>query len=126
VSALVIDKAGNVYAGTARRRRGAAAAQAPVAPPRGRPESEPAGIPIARAAARSPSPPKVPDPNPGQPDPIPKAAPSRRRRRCPSGAGHPAGPCPRLARLEPAEAGERRDAANKQNEPRRTGGNPAG
>lgn len=77
VSALVMDEAGNVYAGTAEARdepdRPQPGQPAPAAG--GRPEAAPAGLPIPSAPPTDPEPPKVPDPTPGQPDPIPKAAP---------------------------------------------------
>jgi outer membrane protein assembly factor BamB len=76
ISALVIDKAGNVYAGTAEAREEPQPPKPPAAPTAGRPESQPAGTPIPSQPPTEPEPPKVPDPNPGQPDPIPKAGPA--------------------------------------------------
>lgn len=77
VSALVMDEAGNVYAGTAEARDEPERPQPPQPPQPsgGRPEGAPAGLPIPSKPPTDPEPPKVPDPNPGQPDPIPKTAP---------------------------------------------------
>src|SRR5687768_77931 len=69
VSALVIDKAGNVYAGTAEAREEPQPPKPPTQPTAGRPESQPAGVPIPSQPPTDPEPPKVPDPNPGQPAP---------------------------------------------------------
>jgi hypothetical protein len=72
ISALVMDKAGNVYAGTAEAREEPQMPKPPAAPTAGRPESQPSGSPIPSKPPTTPEPPKVPDPNPGQPNPIPK------------------------------------------------------
>lgn len=76
ISALVLDKAGNVYAGTAEAREEAQSPKAPATPANGRPESQPAGVPIPSRPPTEPEPPKIPDPTPGQPSPIPKVAPA--------------------------------------------------
>jgi hypothetical protein len=74
ISALVIDKSGNVYAGTAEARDEPQAPRPPTpTTATGRPESQPTGVPIPSQPPTDPEPPKVPDPTPGQPDPIPKA-----------------------------------------------------
>jgi hypothetical protein len=73
ISAIVLDKAGNVYAGTSEAREEPVPPKPPVVPTAGRPESQPSGLPIPSKPPTEPEPPKVPDPNPGQPAPIPKA-----------------------------------------------------
>jgi hypothetical protein len=73
ISALALDKAGNLYVGTSQ------ASEQP-APPEdtgakdkeGRPEGNSGGVPIPANPPANPKPPVAPTPNPGQPDPIPK------------------------------------------------------
>ena len=73
ISALVLDKEGNLYAATSE-----ALPQAPEGEPTGttdetgRPESASTGAPIVAPSQPEPTPPKLPDPNPGEPNPIPK------------------------------------------------------
>jgi hypothetical protein len=73
ISAIVLDKAGNVYAGTSEAREEPVPPKPPGVPTAGRPESQPSGLPIPSKPPTEPEPPKVPDPNPSQPAPIPKA-----------------------------------------------------
>src|SRR5436190_5575037 len=74
ISALVLDKDGTLYAGTA------AATEAPAEPAQpgaseqvGRPEGETGGVPIPTQPPEAPKPPQPTPPNPGEPAPIPKA-----------------------------------------------------
>ena len=74
ISALALDKKGNLYAATAEARE-----ETPPGMPgaetegkTGRPEGGAIGVPIPPAAPKPPAPPAPPDPNPGRPDPIPK------------------------------------------------------
>lgn len=76
VSALALDRNGNLYAGTAE-----ASDKQPGVPgvpggegskeKGGRPEGT-GGVPIPAQPPENPKPPAVPDPNPGEPNPIPK------------------------------------------------------
>lgn len=73
VSALALDREGNLFAGTAEAREEATApAAAPEAGQGGRPEGSGLGVPIPADRPNEPTPPPPPNPNPGQPDPIPK------------------------------------------------------
>jgi hypothetical protein len=73
ISALVLDKKGNLFAATAEAREDLMPA-APGAPGEagGRPEGGSAGIQITTEPPKEPAPGKLPDPNPGRPDPIPQ------------------------------------------------------
>lgn len=82
VSALALDKQGNLYAATGEAR------DEPPQPPQpaaeqdknGRPEGGETGVPIPGGKpGEEPKPPAPPDPNPGRPDPIPKAPQVRAR-----------------------------------------------
>ncbi len=75
VTALAIDKQGNLYAATgeARDDNGPGHQSAVAAEKNGRPEGGETGVPIpANKPGEEPKPPAPPDPNPGRPDPIPK------------------------------------------------------
>jgi hypothetical protein len=76
VSALALDKNGNLYAGTSEAKEEPPPAPEPAAVPEkgGRPEGGAVGIPIPADRPKEPTPPPPPNPNPGQPDPIPKSA----------------------------------------------------
>lgn len=72
ISALALDAAGNLFAGTAEAQTGAAGGVGPAAARAiGRPEGEPTGQPIPAQPPEEPAPPELPDPNPSEPDPIP-------------------------------------------------------
>ena len=72
VSALALDKNGNLYAGTSEaREEPQPPAEAPATDSSGRPESSGIGVPIPSEKPHDPAPP-APNPNPGQPDPIPR------------------------------------------------------
>src|SRR5205085_10790665 len=74
VSALALDRKGNLYAATSEPRdETGGPAQIPgVAEKAGRPEGGTTGVPIPSEKPKEPKPPQVPDPNPGQPEPIPR------------------------------------------------------
>ncbi|HET6246937.1 MAG TPA: hypothetical protein VFE47_04495 [Tepidisphaeraceae bacterium] len=75
VSALALDKAGNLYAGTAEAKEEPQTPQDNAQPAEkgGRPEGGAIGVPIPADRPKEPTPPPPPNPNPGQPDPIPKS-----------------------------------------------------
>ena len=73
VSALALDKKGNLYAGTSEAKEEPAAPEAG-AEQNGRLESGASGVPIPADRPNEPTPPPPPNPNPGQPRPIPKDA----------------------------------------------------
>jgi hypothetical protein len=79
VSALALDAAGNLYAGTAEASEkpgpvpGTPGAEEGANEKSGRPEGT-GGVPIPSQPPANPKPPVVPDPNPGEPNPIPKKA----------------------------------------------------
>ena len=75
ITALALDKSGNLYAATGeageRQPQEHGDAEKPKA---GRPEGETAGSPIpANPSPPPPKPPELPNPNPGEPKPIPKS-----------------------------------------------------
>ena len=73
ISALVLDKKGNLYAATAEAMPTEGEGETTGATEQiGRPEGETSGAPIPSPDHPQPEPPKPPDPNPGEPDPIPK------------------------------------------------------
>ncbi|MEA2708409.1 MAG: hypothetical protein QOF78_1010 [Phycisphaerales bacterium] len=74
VTALALDKKGNLYAGTAEAMPQAGEDGEPASATEqiGRPEGGTSGAPIPTPPHAEPKPPEVPDPNPGEPDPIPK------------------------------------------------------
>ncbi|MDB5291041.1 MAG: hypothetical protein JWL69_2282 [Phycisphaerales bacterium] len=83
ISALALDKQGNLYAATAEAKE-----QPPVpeqnaadAEKNGRPEGGAVGVPIPSDRPKEPTPPPPPAPNPGRPDPIPKEPQSRAQAR---------------------------------------------
>ncbi len=80
ISALALDKKGNLYAGTAEARDDIPGlGQLPTGADRaGRPEGGASGVPIRAEPPATPEPPSLPDPNPGRPEPIPKQAPQKR------------------------------------------------
>src|SRR5665213_2698444 len=80
ISALALDKQGNLYAATAEAREQAPGASQEAAQEEksGRPEGGAVGVPIPSDRPREPAPPAPPNPNPGQPNPIPKTNPSAR------------------------------------------------
>ena len=73
ITALALDRKGNLYAATGEAR------EEPPAPPQnteeqdksGRPEGGQTGVPIPSGPPEAPKKPAPPDPNPGRPDPIP-------------------------------------------------------
>lgn len=69
ISAIAVDRAGNVYAGTAQAGTGEVS-HTGAADEVGRPEGE-GGVPIPAQPPEQPAPPELPDPNPSEPDPIP-------------------------------------------------------
>jgi hypothetical protein len=74
ISALVLDKDGTLYAGTAAATEAPAEAAQPGASEQvGRPEGETGGVPIPTQPPEAPKPPQPTPPNPGEPAPIPKA-----------------------------------------------------
>ncbi len=74
VSALALDKAGNLYAGTSEAKEEPIVVEPAGASDRGRPEGGGTGIPIPSERPKEPAPPAPPNVNPGQPDPIPKTS----------------------------------------------------
>ena len=73
ISALVLDKKGNLYAATAEAMPQPGEGEPAGATEQiGRPEAAGSGAPIPSPTPTPPEPPKLPDPNPGEPDPIPK------------------------------------------------------
>jgi hypothetical protein len=73
ISALALDKKGNLYAATAETTPQTAAGEAAGATEQiGRPEAGGSGAPIPSPSHPEPKPPELPNPNPGEPDPIPK------------------------------------------------------
>jgi hypothetical protein len=72
VSALALDRTGNLYAGTAQAGDASGRPSAEIPSQIGRPEEAPAGVPIPSQPPPEPKPPEMPDPSPGEPDPIPK------------------------------------------------------
>jgi hypothetical protein len=73
ISALALDKAGNLYAATAESMAQASEAEPAGATEQiGRPEENTSGTPIPAPSHPEPKPPELPNPNPGEPDPIPK------------------------------------------------------
>ncbi len=74
ISALALDKDGNLYAGTgqASEIEEMGAAEAAGAEKAGRPEGGAEITPLPSPTPKDPKPPEVPKPNPGEPDPIPK------------------------------------------------------
>ncbi len=75
VTALAIDKQGNLYAATGEAREEPPQPQPPAAAEgkNGRPEGGETGVPIPGSKpGEEPKPPAPPDPNPGRPDPIPR------------------------------------------------------
>ena len=76
VSALALDKEGNLYAGTSEAKEEPPAPPGAVEPAEksGRPEGGAIGVPIPSDRPKEPTPPAPPNPNPGQPDPIPKSS----------------------------------------------------
>jgi hypothetical protein len=73
ISALSLDKKGNLYAGTAEAMPQAGEGEEGGATEQiGRPEGGTSGAPIPTPPPSEPKPPELPDPNPGEPDPIPK------------------------------------------------------
>jgi hypothetical protein len=91
----------------------------PGVPTAGRPESQPAGLPIPSKAPTEPEPPKVPDPNPGQPAPIPKAkvdAPKPVEKEKPADSAKPT-PSPGTPG-EGKDEGSSADKPNEQNKPK--------
>ncbi|HWE02603.1 MAG TPA: hypothetical protein VG326_09360 [Tepidisphaeraceae bacterium] len=83
VSALALDKHGNLYAGTSEAKEEPNAGAPAEAEPEkeGRPEGGSTGVPIPSDRPKDPTPPgPVPNPNPGQPAPIPKTGASFQQR----------------------------------------------
>jgi hypothetical protein len=76
ISALALDKEGNLYAATSEARVEAAPAPAEATERAGRPEGAGVGVPIPADRPKEPTPPAPPNPNPGQPSPIPKTPPA--------------------------------------------------
>ncbi|HYO07810.1 MAG TPA: PQQ-binding-like beta-propeller repeat protein [Tepidisphaeraceae bacterium] len=75
ISALAMDKKGNLYAATAEATPQAGAGEPGGATDQvGRPEGSGSGAPIPSPSEGDP--PKLPDPNPSEPDPIPKKSPA--------------------------------------------------
>lgn len=73
ISALALDKNGNLYAATAEAMPQASETEpAGAAEQIGRPEGGAGGAPIPSPSRPEPKPPELPNPNPGEPDPIPK------------------------------------------------------
>ena len=73
VTALARDGKGNLYAATAQATEPAVAEAAQMTEQGGRPEAQPAGVPIPSDRPAPPKPPEnVPDPSPGEPLPIPR------------------------------------------------------
>ncbi len=73
ISALVLDKKGNLYASTAEAMPQPGEGEPAGATEQiGRPEGSMSGAPIPSPSQPEPEPPKLPDPTPGEPDPIPK------------------------------------------------------
>jgi hypothetical protein len=73
ISAMALDKAGNLYVGTAEASEQTAPAEDTGAKDKiGRPEGGGGGVPIQSQPPANPAPPTVPNPNPGEPNPIPK------------------------------------------------------
>jgi len=75
ISALALDKDGNLYAGTGQASDAdeAGAAEAAETEKSGRPEGGAEVTPLPSPKPRDPKPPELPKPNPGEPDPIPKS-----------------------------------------------------
>ncbi|MDB5173108.1 MAG: hypothetical protein JWN51_1881 [Phycisphaerales bacterium] len=75
ISALALDKQGNLYAATAEAKESplGPAENAAEAEKNGRPEGGSVGVPIPSDRPKEPTPPPPPAPNPGRPDPIPKS-----------------------------------------------------
>jgi hypothetical protein len=72
ISALALDRRGNLYAATGQPSRTPEAAAGPATPHDiGRPEGGTTGFPIPAEPPADPTPPPMPDPNPGEPEPIP-------------------------------------------------------
>lgn len=73
ISALAMDKAGNLYAATAEAMPQAEEGEPAGATEQiGRPEGSTVVSPIPSPPKDDPAPPELPDPNPGEPEPIPK------------------------------------------------------
>src|SRR5947207_10527384 len=73
ISALALDKAGNLYAATAEAMPQTPESEAAGATEQiGRPEGGTSGAPIPSPSRPEPKPPELPNPNPGEPEPIPK------------------------------------------------------
>jgi hypothetical protein len=74
ISALALDKQGNLYAATAEAQEEGVPARMPAASEQrfGRPESGPAGSPLPSNHPKEPSPPPPPENDPNRPNPIPR------------------------------------------------------
>ncbi|HEX3356958.1 MAG TPA: hypothetical protein VHS31_08305 [Tepidisphaeraceae bacterium] len=72
ISALLLDKDGTLFAGTASEIETPAESAQPAGEEGGRPENDTGGVPIPTQPPEAPKPPSPTPPNPGEPAPIPK------------------------------------------------------